>query len=40
MLERANLIKGEIKFTQRDAYRSYVLTKKGNELAEELLKEE
>jgi len=40
MLERANLIKGEMKFTDRDTYRRYVLTKKGNDLAEELLKEE
>jgi hypothetical protein len=40
MLERANLIKGEMKFTQRNAYRSYMLTKKGNDLAESLLKEE
>ena len=39
MLERANLIKGEMRFTERDAYRSYVLTKKGDELAEQLLKE-
>jgi Mn-dependent DtxR family transcriptional regulator len=29
-----------MKFTHRNAYRSYMLTKKGNELAEELLKEE
>jgi hypothetical protein len=39
MLERANLIKGEMKFTHRDTYRRYVLTKKGNDLAESLLKE-
>jgi hypothetical protein len=39
MLERANLIKGEMKFADRNAYRSYVLTKKGNDLAEELPKE-
>jgi len=40
MLERANLVKGEMRFTDRDAYRSYVLTKKGDDLAEELLKEQ
>ena len=40
MLERANLIKGEMKFMARDTYRRYVLTKKGNDLAESLLKEE
>jgi len=39
MLERANLIKGELKFTSRDTYRRYVLTKKGDDLAESLLKE-
>ena len=40
MLERANLIKGEMKFTHRNTYRSYVLTKKGDDLAEKLMKEE
>jgi len=39
MLERANLIKGKLKYTDRDAYRRYVLTKKGNDLAESLSKE-
>jgi hypothetical protein len=39
MLERANLIKGEMKFTRRNTYRRYVLTKKGDALAESLLKE-
>ncbi len=39
MLERANLIKGEMKFTSRDMYRRYVLTKKGDDLAESLMKE-
>ncbi len=36
MLERANLIKGQIKYTHRNAYRQYELTKKGAELAERL----
>jgi hypothetical protein len=36
---RANLIKGEMKFTERNAYRRYVLTKKGKDLADSLLKE-
>lgn len=39
MLERANLIKGEMKFCDRDTYRRYVLTKKGDDLAESLMKE-
>jgi hypothetical protein len=39
MLERANLVKGEMKFTDRDTYRRYVLTKKGDDLAERLIKE-
>jgi hypothetical protein len=39
MLERANLIKGQIKYTHRNAYRQYELTKKGSELAEKLQKE-
>jgi len=39
MLERANLVKGELKFTDRDTYRRYVLTKKGDDLAESLMKE-
>ena len=39
VLERANLIKGETRFTNRDTYRRYVLTKKGDDLAESLLNE-
>jgi hypothetical protein len=39
MLERANLIKSETRFTKRDTYRRYVLTKKGENVAESLLKE-
>jgi hypothetical protein len=39
MLERANLVKGELRFTSRDTYRRYVLTKKGDDLAESLMKE-
>jgi hypothetical protein len=39
LLERANLIKGQMKYTERNAYREYQLTKKGNELAKKLLKE-
>jgi len=39
MLERANLVKSEMKFTSRNTYRSYILTKKGDNLAEILLKE-
>jgi hypothetical protein len=40
VLERANLIKGKMKFTEQDAYRRYVLTKKGDNLAASLLKEQ
>jgi len=39
MLERANLIKSQMKFSSRNTYRSCVLTKKGDDLAEILLKE-
>ena len=39
MLERANLVKSELKFTSRDTYRRYVLTKKGDDLAERLIQE-
>jgi len=39
ILERANLIKGQTRFTDHDVYRRYVLTKKGDELAESLMKE-
>jgi hypothetical protein len=38
MLERANLIKGKMKYTHRNVYREYELTKKGAELVEELSK--
>jgi hypothetical protein len=36
MLERGNLIKGEMKYTERNAYRQYKLTKKGIDLAKKL----
>jgi hypothetical protein len=39
LLERSNLIKGKMKFTERNAYREYQLTKKGSELLEKLQKE-
>jgi hypothetical protein len=39
LLKRANLIKGQLKYTERNAYREYQLTKKGTELAKKLLKE-
>ena len=39
LLERGNLIKGKMKFTERNAYREYQLTKKGSELVEKLQKE-
>ncbi len=38
-LERANLIKGQMKYTHRNVYREYELTKKGADLAERLSKE-
>jgi len=39
MLERGNIIKGKMKYTERNAYREYELTKKGEELAKKLIKE-
>ena len=39
MLERANLIKGQMKYTNHNAYRQYELTMKGAELVERLSKE-
>jgi hypothetical protein len=39
LLERGNLVKGKMKFTERNAYREYQLTKKGSELLEKLQKE-
>ena len=36
LLERGNLVKGKMKFTERNAYREYQLTKKGSELLEKL----
>lgn len=39
LLERANLIRGQLKYTERNAYREYQLTKKGAELAKKLLNE-
>jgi DNA-binding HxlR family transcriptional regulator len=36
MLERSNLIKGQIRYTERNAYREYSLTKKGADLAKRL----
>lgn len=39
LLERGNLIKGKMKFTERNAYREYQLTRKGSELLEKLQKE-
>ena len=39
LLERSNLVKGKMKFTERNAYREYQLTKKGSELLEKLQKE-
>jgi hypothetical protein len=38
-LERANLVKGRMNYTHRNAYREYQLTKKGAELATKLLNE-
>jgi len=40
VLEKAHLVKGETKYTHRNAYRQYSLTDKGAKLAEKLLKEE
>ena len=39
VLERANLIKGQTKYTHRNVYRQYELTQKGAELAEKLAAE-
>jgi hypothetical protein len=39
LLERGNLVKGQIKYTERNAYREYQLTKKGSDLLKKLLKE-
>ena len=39
LLERGNLVKGKMKFTERNAYREYQLTKKGNELLKKLQSE-
>jgi len=39
LLERANIVVGEMKFTERNAYRQYQLTKKGSDLIKKLLKE-
>lgn len=36
LLERANLIKGQTKYTHRNVYRQYELTVKGAEIAEQL----
>jgi hypothetical protein len=39
LLERAHLVKGETKYTERNVYRQYELTTKGAELVETLSKE-
>lgn len=39
LLERGNLVKGQIRYTERNAYREYKLTKKGTELVKKLLEE-
>ena len=39
LLERGNLVKGKLKYTERNAYREYQLTKKGSELVNKLQKE-
>jgi hypothetical protein len=36
LLERSNLVKGKMKYTDRTAYREYALTRKGTELAKKL----
>ena len=38
-LERANLIKGQTKYTHRNVYRQYELTQKGAEVVEKLAAE-
>lgn len=39
LLERADLVKGQLKYTERNAFREYHLTKRGAELAKKLLNE-
>jgi hypothetical protein len=39
LLERGNLIKGKLKYTERNAYREYQLTKKGSDVVKKLQKE-
>jgi hypothetical protein len=39
VLEKAHLVAGQTKYTHRNAYRQYTLTKEGLDLAEKLLKE-
>jgi hypothetical protein len=39
MLERSNLIKGNIKYTHHNLYREYELTERGIEVAKKLLSE-
>ena len=39
LLERGNLVKGKMKFTEHNAYREYQLTKKGSDLIKKMLKE-
>jgi len=39
LLERANLIKGQTRYTHRNVYRQYELTQKGAELSEKLAAE-
>jgi hypothetical protein len=39
LLEIGNIVKGKMKFTERNAYREYQLTRKGSELVKKLLKE-
>jgi len=39
LLERGNIVKGKMKYSEHNAYREYQLTKKGAELVEKLQKE-
>ena len=39
MLERSNLIKGQMKYTHHNVYREYELSEKGTEVAKKLHKE-
>jgi hypothetical protein len=39
LLERGNLITDKLKFTERNAYREYQLTKKGSDFVRKLLRE-